>query len=98
MGFLLRLVLLAGRDREQRWFRGRRDLDCSAPRVRWLRTPLCGKAKAQGTRLSKPEKKGMRVMVAPYLPSSYLISTSILSNPGAHLISYLIYGCGLVSS
>ena len=30
--------------------------------------------------------------------SSYLISASILSNLGAHLISYLIYGCGLVSS
>ena len=29
---------------------------------------------------------------------SYLISMSILSNLGAHLISYLIYGCGLVSS
>ena len=29
---------------------------------------------------------------------SYLISASILSNLGAHLISYLIYGCGLVSS
>ena len=38
------------------------------------------------------------VMVASYLPSSYLISASILSNLGAHLISYLIYGCGLVSS
>ena len=38
------------------------------------------------------------VMVASYLPPSYLISVSILSNLGAHLISYLIYGCGLVSS
>ena len=38
------------------------------------------------------------VMVASYLSSSYLISASILSNLGAHLISYLIYGCGLVSS
>ena len=38
------------------------------------------------------------VMVASYLPSSYLISASILSNLDAHLISYLIYGCGLVSS
>ena len=37
-------------------------------------------------------------MVASYLPSSYLISASILSNLGAHLISYFIYGCGLVSS
>ena len=55
---LLRLVLLAGRDGEQRWFGGWRDLDCSAPRVRWLRTPLRGKAEVQGTRLSKPEKKG----------------------------------------
>ena len=35
------------------------------------------------------------VMVASYLSSSYLISASNLS---AHLISYLIYGCGLVSS
>ena len=38
------------------------------------------------------------VMVASYLSSPYLISASILSNLGAHLISYLIYGCGLVSS
>ena len=38
------------------------------------------------------------VMVASYLPSSYLISVSILSNLSAHLTSYLIYGCGLVSS
>ena len=38
------------------------------------------------------------VMVASYLSPSYLISASILSNLGAHLISYLIYGCGLVSS
>ena len=38
------------------------------------------------------------VMVASYLSSSYLISASILSNLGAHLIHYLIYGCGLVSS
>ena len=38
------------------------------------------------------------VMVASYLSSSYLISASTLSNLGAHLISYLIYGCGLVSS
>ena len=57
---LLRLVLLAGRDGEQRWFGGQRDLDCSAPRVRWLCTPLRGKAEAQGSRLSKPEEKGTR--------------------------------------
>ena len=38
------------------------------------------------------------VMVASYLSSSYLISVPILSNLGAHLISSLIYGCGLVSS
>ena len=37
-------------------------------------------------------------MVVSYLSSSYLISASILSNLGAHLISYLIYGCGLVRS
>ena len=43
---------------EQRWFRGWRDLDYSAPRVRWLPTPLHGKAEAQGTRPSKPKKKG----------------------------------------
>ena len=30
--------------------------------------------------------------------ASYLISVSILSNLGAHLIFLLIYGCGLVSS
>ena len=55
---VLRLVLLAGRDGEQRGFGGRRDLDCSTLRVWWLRTLLRGKAKAQGTRPSKPEKKG----------------------------------------
>ena len=55
---MLRPVLLAGRDGEQRVFGGRRDLDCSTPRVRWLRTPLHGKAEAQGSRPSKPEKKG----------------------------------------
>ena len=55
---LLQLVLLAGRETEQRWFGGRRDLDYSALRVRWLHTPLRGKAEAQGTRPSKPEKKG----------------------------------------
>ena len=60
VGELLRLVLLAGRDGEQRGFGGRRDLDCRVPRVRWLRTPLRGKAEAQGTRPSKPEKKGTR--------------------------------------
>ena len=43
---------------EQRWFGGWRDLDYSALRVWWLRTPLRGKAEAQGTRPSKPEKKG----------------------------------------
>ena len=43
---------------EQRWFRGWRDLDYSAPRVQWLHTPLHGKAKGQGARLSKPKKKG----------------------------------------
>ena len=44
---------------------------------------------------------GVDVMVASYLSSSYLISASILSNLSnlsAHLISYFIYGCGLVSS
>ena len=60
LNILLRPVLLAGWDREQREFRGQRDLDCSAPRVRWLRTPLRGKAKAQGTSPSRPEKKGAR--------------------------------------
>ena len=45
-----------------------------------------------------PCTPSLSVMVASYLPSSYLISASILSNLGAHLISYLIYGCGLVSS
>ena len=59
---LLRPVLLAGRDGEQRWFEGRRDLDYSVPRVQWLRTPLHGKAEAQGTRPSKPEKKGTRLI------------------------------------
>ena len=57
---LLRPVLLAGWDGEQRGFRGQRDLDCSAPRVRWLCTPLRRKAEAQGSRPSKPEKKGTR--------------------------------------
>ena len=55
---MLRPVLLAGRDGEQKWFGGWKDLDCSAPRVWWLRTPLRRKAEAQGTRPSKPEKKG----------------------------------------
>ena len=45
---------------EQRQFRGWRDLDYSAPSVQWLCTPLRGKAEAQGTRPSKPEKKGTR--------------------------------------
>ena len=40
----------------------------------------------------------MSAPILSYLSSSYLISAPILSNPGAHLISYLIYGCGLVSS
>ena len=57
---MLRPVLLAGRDGEQRGFGGQRDLDYSAPRVRWLCTPLGGKAEAQGTRPSRPEKKRMR--------------------------------------
>ena len=57
---VLQLVLLAGRDGEQRFFGGRRDLDYSAPRVRWLCTPLRRKAEAQGTRPSKPEEKGTR--------------------------------------
>ena len=57
---VLRPVLLAGRDGEQRRFGGRRDLDYSTPRVRWLRTPLRRKAEAQGSRPSKPEKKGTR--------------------------------------
>ena len=43
---------------EQRRFGGWRDLDYSTPRVRWLRTPLHGKAEVQGPRLSKPKKKG----------------------------------------
>ena len=48
------------RDRTEGRFGGWRDLDYSAPRVWWLHTPLHGKAKAQGTRPSKPEKKGTR--------------------------------------
>ena len=55
---LLRPVLLAGRDGEQRTFGGQRDLDYSALRVWWLHTLLRGKVEAQGTRLSKPRKKG----------------------------------------
>ena len=43
---------------EQRWFGGQRDLDYSALRVRWLRTPLRRKAEVQGARPNKPEKKG----------------------------------------
>ena len=62
--FFIFIIVTTGSPRwsgtEQRQFRGQRDLDYSIPRVRWLCTPLCGKAKAQGTRLSKPEKKGMR--------------------------------------
>ena len=57
---MLQPVLLAGRDGEQRRFGGQGDLDYSAPRVQWLRTPLRGKAEAQGTRPSKPKKKGTR--------------------------------------
>ena len=41
-------------------FGGQRDLDCSAPRVQWLHTPLRGKAEVQGKRPSRPEKKGTR--------------------------------------
>ena len=52
--------LVGRRNREQ--FGGQRDLDYSAPRVQWLRAPLHGKAKAQGTRPSKPEKKGTRLI------------------------------------
>ena len=43
---------------KQRWFGGQRDLDYSTPRVWWLHTLLHRKAKAQGTRPSKPKKKG----------------------------------------
>ena len=50
----------SGWNREQ--FGGRSDLDYSTPRVRWLRTPLRGKAEVQGTRPSKPEKKGTRLI------------------------------------
>ena len=57
---VLQPVLLAGRETEQRRFGGQRDLDYSTPRVRWLCTLLHRKAEAQGTRLSKPEKKGTR--------------------------------------
>ena len=53
-----RFSLLVGRQPEQKWFVGWRDLDYSTPRVWWLCTPLRGKAKAQGTRPSRPEKKG----------------------------------------
>ena len=55
---LLRPVLLASWEMEQRQFGGLRDLDYSVPRVRWLCTPLHGKAEVQGSRPSKPEKKG----------------------------------------
>ena len=58
MESVLRPVLLTGQDGEQRWFRGQEDLDCSTPRVQWLCTLLRGKAEAQGTRPSRPEKKG----------------------------------------
>ena len=60
--FFIFIIVTTGSPRrsgtEQRRFRGRRDLDYSIPRVQWLRTLLCGKAKAQGTRPSKPKKKG----------------------------------------
>ena len=56
-GVVLQPVLLAGWDEEQRRFGGRKDLDCSTPRVQWLHTPLRGKAEAQGTRPSRPEKE-----------------------------------------
>ena len=56
---VLRPVLLTGWEMEQRRFGGWRDLDYNTLRVWWLRTPLHGKAEAQGTRPSKPEKKGM---------------------------------------
>ena len=47
---------------EQRRFGGQKDLDYSTPRVQWLHTPLHGKAEVQGTRLSKPEKKGTHLI------------------------------------
>ena len=47
---------------EQRWFGGWKDLDYSTPRVQWLHTPLHRKSEAQGTRPSKPEKKGMHLI------------------------------------
>ena len=56
---VLRPVLLASWDGEQRRFGGQGDLDCNAPRVWWLRTLLRGKVEVQGTRPSKPKKKGM---------------------------------------
>ena len=59
---LERVAVMTGSPRqsgtEQRQFGGQRDLDYSVLRVQWLRTPLHRKAEAQGTRLSKPEKKG----------------------------------------
>ena len=60
--FVLQPVLLTGRDGEQKWFGGWKDLDCSAPRVQWLCTLLRRKGEAQGSRPSKPEKKGMRLI------------------------------------
>ena len=59
---MLRPVLLVSWETEQRRFGGRKDLDCNAPRVQWLRTPLCRKAKVQGTKPSKPEKKGTHLI------------------------------------
>ena len=62
MESVLQLVLLTGQDGEQRWFGGQEDLDCSTPRVQWLCTLLRGKAEVQGTRPSRPEKKGTRLI------------------------------------
>ena len=72
------------------------DVDCSAPRVWWLRTLLCGKAKAQGTRPSKPEKKGMRP-----IGNSRRIAVRVgqlLSGLGKALDTFLclLHGSGLV--
>ena len=61
--FFIFIIVMTGSPRwsgmEQRQFGGWRDLDYSIPRVRWLRTLLCRKAEVQGTRPSKPKKKGM---------------------------------------
>ena len=58
LNILLRPVLLASRGQNRERFRGQRNLDYSAPRVWWLRTLLRRKAEVQGSRPSKPEKKG----------------------------------------